>query len=98
MLIVKAKPGIKAPLLHKPKNYIPEDRFIAVEDSHYYRAMLSDGDLVEATEQEWAAQQEADALAEAEAIAAAEKAKADAAAAEKAQAAKAAKAAKSQQG
>jgi hypothetical protein len=84
MLRVKAKPGIKAPLQHRPKIYIPDERFVEVEDSHYYRSMVSAGDLVEATDQEWAAQQEADAKAEAAAIAADKKAKAEAAKAAKA--------------
>lgn len=82
----KAKPGIKAPYHNRPKTYLPEDRFVEVEDSHYYRTMVKDGDLVEATEAEWAAQQKADAEAEAAALAeaqaaadaAAKKAKADA--------------------
>lgn len=63
MLRVKASPGIKAPLLHKPKSYICAERFIEVEDSHYYRSMVGDGDLVEATDAQWAEQQSADAKA-----------------------------------
>lgn len=70
MLTVKAVKGIKAPLAHKPKSYIPDDRFMEVEDSHYYRSMLFDGDLTEATAEEWATQQAEDAKAEAAAIAA----------------------------
>lgn len=80
-MIVKALPGIKAPLHHRPKVYIPEGRFIEVEESHYYRSMVNDGDLVEASDAEWAAQQQADADAEAAAAAADKKAKADAEAA-----------------
>jgi len=79
MLIVKAVKGIKAPLAHKPKSYIPDDRFMEVEDSHYYRSMVGDRDLVEATPDEWIAQQAEDAKAEAAAIAADKKAKAEAA-------------------
>jgi hypothetical protein len=70
---VKAKPGIKAPLHHRPKDYIPEDRFVQVEDSHYYQSMVRDGDLVEATPEQWAAQQQADAKAQAAAEKAAAK-------------------------
>lgn len=71
---VKAAPGIKAPLAHKPKSYITEDRIVEVEDSHYYTSMIKDGDLIVATDAEWSAQQAADAKAEADAIAAATKA------------------------
>ena len=73
---VKAKPGIKAPLHHRPKTHIPEHRFMEVEDSHYYRSMVKDGDLIEAKAEEWEAQQRAEAEAEAAAIAADKKAKA----------------------
>lgn len=68
---VKAAPGIKAPLAHKPKSYITDDRIVEVEDSHYYSSMIGDGDLLVATDEEWAAQQVADAKAEADAIKAA---------------------------
>ena len=79
MLRVKAKPGIMAPLAHKPKSHIPSDRYIEVEDSHYYSSMVRDGDLETATDEQWAAQLAADAKAEAEAIAADKKARAEAA-------------------
>lgn len=79
MLRVRALPGIKAPLAHKPKTHIPDDRVIEVEDSHYYASMVRDGDLLIATDAEWAAQQTADSKAEADAIAAEKKARADAA-------------------
>ena len=79
MLRVKAVPGIKAPLAHKPKIHIPDDRFIEVEDNHYYRSMVRDDDLLEATDEQWAAQQAADAKMEADAIAVDKKARADAA-------------------
>lgn len=73
---VRSAPGIKAPLAHKPKSYITEDRIVEVEDSHYYASMVGDGDLLLATDAEWSAQQAADAKAEADAIAAAAKAQA----------------------
>lgn len=79
MLVVKAAPGIKAPLAHKPKSYITDARFVEVEDSHYYRSMVNDGDLIAATDVEWATQQDADAKAEAAAVAADKKAKTEAA-------------------
>lgn len=79
MLRVKAAPGIKAPLAHKPKSYIDDTRFVEVEDSYYYRSMINDGDLIEATDDEWSAQQDADDKAEAEAISADKKAKVEAA-------------------
>lgn len=79
MLKVKAAPGIKAPLEHKPKSYITSDRIVAVEDSHYYRSMINDGDLIKVSEDEWSAQQSADEKAEAAAISADKKAKAEAA-------------------
>ncbi|EAU55834.1 hypothetical protein [Mariprofundus ferrooxydans] len=60
MLRVKAKKGIRAPLLHRPKHYIDDTRIIEVEDCHYYRAMINDGDLVIATDAEWKAQLAAD--------------------------------------
>lgn len=68
---VKAVPGIKAPLLNKPGSFITPARIVEVEESHYYRSMVNDGDLIEATDKEWAAQQEADAKEEASAAAAA---------------------------
>lgn len=83
MLRVKAAPGIKAPLQHKPKSYVSSERIVEVEDSHYYRSMINDGDLIQVTEEEWAAQQETDAKAEAVAVAADKKAKAEAAKAAK---------------
>lgn len=69
MLRVRSAPGIKAPLLHKPKSYIAEACFVEVEDSHYYRSMINDGDLIEATDAEWTAQQDADAKVGAQFIA-----------------------------
>jgi hypothetical protein len=84
MLIVKAAPGIKAPLAHKPKSYITDARIVEVEESHYYTSMIKDGDLIVATDAEWAAQQDADAQAEADAIAAVKKTQAAAAKAAKA--------------
>lgn len=83
MLTVKAAPGIKAPLAHKPKSYITEDRIVEVEDSHYYTSMIKDGDLIKVTDAEWEAQQAADAKAEADAIAEAKKTQAAAAKAAK---------------
>lgn len=79
MLRVKALPGIKAPLAHKPKSHIPADRYIEVEDSHYYSSMVRDGDLLQATDAQWAEQLAADAKAETDAIAADKKVRADAA-------------------
>jgi len=86
LLIVKAAPGMKIPLAHSHKQSIPEGRIIQVEDSHYYRSMITDGDLIEATDDEWQEQQKADAIAEADAIAADKKAKDVAAKAAKASA------------
>lgn len=79
MLIVKAAPGLKIPLEHSHKNAIPEGRIVEVEDTHYYRSMITDGDLLTASADELKAQQDADAKAEAEAIEADAKAKAAAA-------------------
>lgn len=79
MFRVKAAPGLKIPLEHSHKSSIPAGRILEVEETHYYQAMLNDGDLIKATDEEWAAQQKADAKAEAEAIAADIKAKAAAA-------------------
>jgi len=75
MLKVKAAPGIKIPLEHSHQDSIPAGRIMQVEESHYYRSMILDGDLLEVSEAEWASQQEADAKAEADAIAADAKAK-----------------------
>jgi len=72
---IKAAPGIKAPYHNRPKSYIPDDRFVEVEDSHYYRCMVNDGDLVEATDAEWDVQLKADTEADTAAIAADKKAK-----------------------
>lgn len=79
MLRVKAAPGMKIPLAHNHKDNIQAGRIIEVEESHYYRSMINDGDLLIATDAEWQAQQDADAKAEAEAIEADAKAKAAAA-------------------
>lgn len=98
MLLVKVAQGLKIPLEHSHKDSIPADRIVQVEETHYYKSMITDGDLLLATAEEWAVQQAADAKLEEEAIAADAKVKADAIAAaaaeEKAKAAVAKAAAK----
>jgi hypothetical protein len=76
MLRVKAADGRKIPLEHNYKASIPAGRIVEVEETHYYKSMIGDGDLLVATNAEWAAQQDADAKAEADAVAADAKAKA----------------------
>lgn len=76
MLKVKAAPGIKIPLEYSHQDSIPPGRIMQVDDSHYYRSMINDGDLLEVSEAEWQAQVDADAKAEADAIAADAKVKA----------------------
>jgi hypothetical protein len=76
---VKSAPGIKVPVLGKPGQFIVETRIVEVPEEHYYRAMVNDGDLIEATDKEWEAQCAADEKALAEAVAADKKTKAAAA-------------------
>lgn len=76
---VKAAPGIKAPILGKPKEYITGDRIHDVPNEHYYRVMVNDGDLIEASDKEWEAQCAADEKAVTDAVAADKKARAAAA-------------------
>jgi hypothetical protein len=42
---VKAAAGIKIAKENEPRNHIPDDDFILVEDSHYYRKAIADGDI-----------------------------------------------------
>jgi hypothetical protein len=46
-LNVQAAPGLKLPKEGSPRSYITEDEPVQVEDSHYYRKAIADGDLVE---------------------------------------------------
>lgn len=46
-LNVKAAPGLQLPKEGAPRTYITEAEAVAVEDSHYYRKAIADGDLVE---------------------------------------------------
>lgn len=46
-LNVKAAPGLKLPKEGAPRTYITEAEPALVEDSHYYRKAIADGDLVE---------------------------------------------------
>jgi hypothetical protein len=52
-MYVKAAPDLKVPKEGSPRTYITAPE--AVVPSHYYRKAVSDGDLVELTEKEWAA-------------------------------------------
>lgn len=74
MLRVIAKQGIRAPLLHRPKSYIDDQRIVEVADCQYYRAMINAEDLRLASDEEWKAQQAADRKAALAAEKAAEKA------------------------
>ena len=54
-IFVKAPPGQKLPKAGFPRTYITDAEPIEVEDCHYYRKALADGDLVELSESDWAA-------------------------------------------
>jgi hypothetical protein len=56
-IFVKGAAGLKLPMEGAPRRYITEAEPVAVEASHYYRKAIADGDLVELSEQEWAAYQ-----------------------------------------
>lgn len=52
-IYVQAAPGLKLPIQGAPQSYITDAAPIEVEDCHYYRKALIDGDLVEFTGAEW---------------------------------------------
>lgn len=54
ILFVKGLPGQKMPKAGLPRTYITDAEPIAVEDCHYYRQAIKDGDLVELSATEWA--------------------------------------------
>lgn len=58
-MFVKAAPGLKVPKENKPRDYIGDGVIEPVEDSAYYLRRVSDGDLVEVDEKEYAAQMKA---------------------------------------
>jgi hypothetical protein len=49
ILHVKAAPGLKLPKEGYPRAYITDAEAVPVQDSHYYRKAIGDGDLVEVT-------------------------------------------------
>ena len=55
LIYVKAAQGSQMPVEGKPRTYITDATPVAVEGSHYYRKAIIDGDLVELSEDEWAA-------------------------------------------
>jgi hypothetical protein len=55
-VFVKGLPGQKMPMAGNPRTYITDAEAVAVEDSHYYRKAIADGDLVELSSEEWAAE------------------------------------------
>lgn len=52
-LNVKAAAGLKLPKEGAPRAYITDAEPVQVEDSHYYRKAIGDGDLVELTDADW---------------------------------------------
>ena len=50
-LTVIARTGIKVPMEGKPKSYILDSVAVEVQDSHYYRRRIDDGDLIEVAAQ-----------------------------------------------
>jgi hypothetical protein len=46
-LNVKAAPGLQLPKEGAPRTYITDAEAVQVQDSHYYRKAIADGDLVE---------------------------------------------------
>ena len=46
---VKAAPGTKMPKAGLPRTYINDADPVAVEDSHYYRRAIMDGDVIDVT-------------------------------------------------
>lgn len=47
ILNVKAAPGLKLPKEGNPRAYITDAEAVPVQDSHYYRKAIAEGDLVE---------------------------------------------------
>lgn len=70
-LHVKAAPGLKLPKEGAPTTYITDAEPVEVENVHYYRKAINDGDLVALTDDEWAAYLAARAKAESAVIKAA---------------------------
>lgn len=73
-MFVKAAKGIQVPFEQNPRRYVVDSAITKVEETAYYARRISDGDLIEVTEQDWDEQQKTKAEAEAEQQAAAEKA------------------------
>lgn len=73
-MIVKAAKGLKVPMEFKPRDYITDDAVFKVEDTAYYARRISDGDLLEASQEEWDTQEKARLAAEEATIKAAAKA------------------------
>lgn len=63
-LHVKAAPGLKLPKEGAPYTYITDAEPVEVENVHYYRKAINDGDLVALSDDEWAAWLAARAKAE----------------------------------
>lgn len=67
-MYVTAAQGLRVPMEDKPTTYIEGEVITPVEDSAYYLRRISDGDLVQASAEDYQAQQ--DALAAADKVAA----------------------------
>lgn len=70
-LHVKAAPGLRLPKEGAPYTYITDAEPVEVENVHYYRKAINDGDLIALSDDEWATYLAARAKAEAGAVKAA---------------------------
>jgi hypothetical protein len=43
---VKAAPGVRVPKEGAPRTYITDEQEVVVDDSHYYRKRVVEGDLI----------------------------------------------------
>lgn len=62
-MLAKAAPGLKVPKEGKPRDYVTDALIEDLPDTAYYLRRMTDGDLVLATDAEYAAQQKAAAKA-----------------------------------
>ncbi|OFJ46444.1 hypothetical protein BA896_021830 [Janthinobacterium lividum] len=70
---VKAAPGLKLPKEGAPYTYITDAEPVEVENVHYYRKAINDGDLIALADDEWSAYLAARFRTEAAAVKAAAK-------------------------
>lgn len=45
-ILVRARPGVRVPMAGMARRHIEGDDIVPVEDCHYYRKQIEDGDLI----------------------------------------------------